>query len=331
MAERLIDVNTEHYVHKRDIEDWTAYKEKSQEMGVLIREGFEELSVQEQLNVLVTATTFAARETNGGSWVPDVVKKKPLKPLRQKATIPVNRLRKERNRARVTAKLCTGRRSSPRIAELTQTIKKIERTERDIKLNKFAKRTMGSGQDQRKEMFKWVEEMNGEGQITNTMKDEAGNIIHDPEVLKKEAVKLVESVFEAREFPNKELVVDEDDPKVLPHTEIAGGPKRREIKKLLKGLKVNKKSAGTTNIPPGLLKNMGEEMVGRTLQWCNKMYETETTPEEIGQSIITLLHKKGDKSNFKNYRTLAVGCNFSFIYRFFSKLSAADLLYVGKG
>ena len=44
------------------------------------------------------------------------------------------------------------------------------------------------------------------------------------------------------------------------------------------------------------------------------MWEQEITPENIGRSVITFLHKKGATSSFKNYRTLSVGCNLCKVY-----------------
>ena len=47
-------------------------------------------------------------------------------------------------------------------------------------------------------------------------------------------------------------------------------------------------------------------------EWMQGMWDSKTTPGEMGWGLVTLLHKKGATSDIINYRTsptLAVGCN----------------------
>ena len=44
------------------------------------------------------------------------------------------------------------------------------------------------------------------------------------------------------------------------------------------------------------------------------MFRRESTLGNIGVGKITLLHKKGSKSDLKNYRTIAVGCTLWKVY-----------------
>ncbi len=87
----------------------------------------------------------------------------------------------------------------------------------------------------------------------------------------------------------------------------------KELDDAIKRLK-NGTSSGTTNIPPEFIKNWPEEMKHMALTLFNRWYETGFFPDIGKTQDVTLLHKKGSKSDIKNYRTLCLGCNLCKIY-----------------
>jgi hypothetical protein len=87
-----------------------------------------------------------------------------------------------------------------------------------------------------------------------------------------------------------------------------------EVYRQIRQLEITNKSHGCTNIPKEFIKFGGEALNVEIAEWCNDMFQTEATPDQMGESRITLLHKKAEKCFLANYRTLAVGCNLCQIY-----------------
>jgi hypothetical protein len=264
-------------------------------MGVAVGENFQDLIVQEQYDVLLSGISAAGVKTLGGK----IQEKPKAKKKRKKIlwdTVPsvhIRRLREKRRKARRKAKLQRGCQSSPEINMITQRIKEIERSERQLKFVKLARDAVGYGVHQKNLFYAWMKKLKEANSAEVSMRDARGEIIHDKGVLKREAGDLVRSVFKARKFPNKRMAWDKEFPKFRVGSIPLDKPSKLELDRALRGMKVGKKSAGYSNIPPGCLKFMGEGMKERVVEWMGQMWELQDTPKEIGKSLITLLHKKG--------------------------------------
>ena len=82
-------------------------------------------------------------------------------------------------------------------------------------------------------------------------------------------------------------------------------PTRDEVNAAIQRLK-NNKSAGTDGIPAELLKTAGEGFNREFHQLLLNIWISEEMPKEWNHSIICPIHKKGDKSDCKNYRGISL-------------------------
>ncbi|MCP4978278.1 MAG: reverse transcriptase family protein, partial [Maribacter sp.] len=73
-------------------------------------------------------------------------------------------------------------------------------------------------------------------------------------------------------------------------------------------------SAGTTDIPPEFLKNLGRRGKLFIHNWAQQMWDQEKFPRQNDILRTTFLHKKGKTDTLDNYRTLTIGCNICKIY-----------------
>ena len=126
-----------------------------------------------------------------------------------------------------------------------------------------------------------------------------------------------ENIFTLGIWPESDYTL-----KRLGLSDIINGPDKRdleneitinEIQKAIKKLK-NGTSAGTTNIAAEFMKNWPEEMIHTIQILFNKWFESGYFPDMGKIQEVTLLHKKGSKSNISNYRTLCLGCNLCKLY-----------------
>lgn len=78
-----------------------------------------------------------------------------------------------------------------------------------------------------------------------------------------------------------------------------------EIQKAISRLPTHK-APGPDGIPTEFLKALPHDSILTVLQCFNDILSNEQTPMEWGNSITTILHKKGDKLNPNNYRPIAL-------------------------
>lgn len=74
-----------------------------------------------------------------------------------------------------------------------------------------------------------------------------------------------------------------------------------------------RKKPGIDNIEGELIKFGGEALVEAMYQICQKIWSTGTFPKLWTQSLIVLIHKKGDPTKCDNYRTISLICHASNI------------------
>jgi hypothetical protein len=79
----------------------------------------------------------------------------------------------------------------------------------------------------------------------------------------------------------------------------------------------NNKAPGNDNIPGELLKYGGDRLTERLHDIIKKIWKTETFPEDWKLSIVTPIHKKGDKLKCENYRGISL---LSAGYKIFTTL-----------
>lgn len=91
---------------------------------------------------------------------------------------------------------------------------------------------------------------------------------------------------------------------------------KREVEHAILSQK-NDKSPGDDNITNELLKAVLKSIIDPLTNLFNEILKKEKIPTQWTKTTITLLHKKGDKSDINNYRPVSLMSN---IYKVFSKL-----------
>ncbi len=88
---------------------------------------------------------------------------------------------------------------------------------------------------------------------------------------------------------------------------------RGEVAIAIKGLR-NGTSDGPTDIPIFALKNSTGTALMAMTKLFNDWFQTADYPLQGQQAEVTLLHKKGNRNDINNYRTLSVNCNLCKVY-----------------
>jgi hypothetical protein len=65
-------------------------------------------------------------------------------------------------------------------------------------------------------------------------------------------------------------------------------------------------SSGIDQIPAELIQAGGEILHSNIHKLINSIWNTEKLPDQWEESIIVLVHKKGDKTDCSNYRAISV-------------------------
>ena len=79
-----------------------------------------------------------------------------------------------------------------------------------------------------------------------------------------------------------------------------------DVKKAIRNLK-NYKAAGTDGMHSELIKYRGDKLLNRMYELVRQIWEEERIPERWRETIIFLIHKRGDRNRCENYRGIAVG------------------------
>jgi len=80
----------------------------------------------------------------------------------------------------------------------------------------------------------------------------------------------------------------------------------QDVKKAMRNLK-NNKAAGTDGIHPELIKYGGNKLLNRVYELVRQILEEERIPEELKETIIVPIYKKGDRDRCENYKGIALG------------------------
>jgi len=79
-----------------------------------------------------------------------------------------------------------------------------------------------------------------------------------------------------------------------------------DVEKAARKLK-NSTAAGTDGIHLELIKDRGNKLLNRIYELVRQIWEEERIPEEWKETIIVLIHKRGDRDKCQNYRGIALG------------------------
>ena len=182
--------------------------------------------------------------------------------------------------------------------KLSSEIQQVARRDKNDHLNQLCKEIEHhSSQNNSRNLFKGVKELTDKG-ITRlaVIKDENGTILTESKEIKERWKSYCEGLFASKETdPSVHIDTFEEEPDIL----------LSEVKNAIQKMKSNK-TPGVDEIPAELLKNTDD--VGVCLLWklCNKIWHTKIWPEDWKKSVFLTLPKKGDISECKNNRTIAL-------------------------
>jgi hypothetical protein len=94
------------------------------------------------------------------------------------------------------------------------------------------------------------------------------------------------------------------------------GPSRLEVEIAIAKL-IKYKSPGSDQIPVELIQAGGEILLSAIHKLINSVWNKEELPDQWKESIIVLVHKKGDKIDCNNYRGISL---LSTSYRILSNI-----------
>ena len=129
------------------------------------------------------------------------------------------------------------------------------------------------------------------------VKDENGKVLTEGPEIKERWKNYCKGLYASQEAIGVEIPIqcNEEEPDIL----------LSEVKNAIQKLK-NNKAPGIDDIPGELLKNIDDTGVTILLQLCNKIWHTRSWPEDWKKSVFLTLPKKGDISECKNNRTIAL-------------------------
>ena len=147
------------------------------------------------------------------------------------------------------------------------------------------------------------------------LRDAQGYAILESEKIQKALFGQIEKIFQDNNWPfshNRYIVPElgfNQEAVDLMDAEVT----EQEVRKALTGLRGGK-SAGPTDIPPELLKNVPVEIISCLVDLANNILDRGELPLQNETSNMIFLFKKGDPTKLDNYRTLATGCNLCKIF-----------------
>jgi hypothetical protein len=139
------------------------------------------------------------------------------------------------------------------------------------------------------------------------IKDEDGKILTESEEIKGRWKRYCEGLY-----ASQELNVSNDDDDAVETCEEEPDILLSEVRNAIHHLK-NNKSPGPDEVPAELIKYADESGALVIQRLCNKIWKTKTWPVEWKNSAFLTLPKKGDVSECKNNRTIALISHLSKI------------------
>ncbi|CAH2092277.1 unnamed protein product [Euphydryas editha] len=155
----------------------------------------------------------------------------------------------------------------------------------------------------------------GQSQLTRLKTDSGTIVTSKPEVM-REIEKYYGQLYTSSRAPVPKAANDKRAKLTRHYTEDIPDVSLYEIRGALKQLK-NNKAPGDDGITTELLKAGGKPVLVALQQLFDSVINTGSTPEAWSRSVVVLFFKKGDKTQLKNYRPIAL---LSHVYKLFSRV-----------
>lgn len=156
------------------------------------------------------------------------------------------------------------------------------------------------------EVYKLVKNINKKWQPKQTaIKNKDGKIVMDKEETKKRWTEYCSELYQNTEPENKELLEELDKISPPPRDDEEDNILLEEVERAIKHLK-NNKSPGSDGIIGEMIKAGGENLAIEIHELCRQIWKEGKIPEEWTKSLLVTLPKKGNLTECKNYRTIAL-------------------------
>ena len=236
----------------------------------------------------------------------------------RKRLLKINKMRATRKRLRKQQRYIwtpAYHNISEKIISIERALKQDEQQYFDNRIKRLTRELDIENDPQHMRFYQLVKNYQSDMRCDKIMVDADGTPITDKEQLKQLLITQWEAIFDEGHWSRKRAYIPPNQPKIdqgmtwhqlSPFTV-------KEITQACSTLKT-KKATGLSEIPNSMLKHAPFELKVIICDWMQGMWDTGTTPSEMGWGEVTLLHKKGATSDIRNYRTLVVGCNLCKIY-----------------
>ena len=155
----------------------------------------------------------------------------------------------------------------------------------------------------------WKNTSNGKG--TTAIKDSTGNMITEPEEIRKRWKNYIEMLYDKKGKPLQDQMQVEDESSV--HEDFKGpGLLNNEIMAAIKEIKSNK-AVGVDDIPIEFWKALEEKGMNELIGLCKEIYEQGVWPADFTRGILIPIPKKVNAIECEDHRTINLICHASKI------------------
>ncbi|MCP4976533.1 MAG: hypothetical protein GY931_10265, partial [Maribacter sp.] len=196
-----------------------------------------------------------------------------------------------------------------------QTIRDMERDIETTKTYKFMDSLKRERDKNMKNLYSFMNKNKKPVQEKFGLRDDQGNWVSKEVDIKRQLRLQWEKIYNSGCWPNSNLQNIKTELRLDHDTihKMEEPIQKFEVDKAIDQLH-SSTSAGTTDIPPEFLKNLGSRGRQFIFKWSLQIWEEEVFPEQNDVLRTTFLHKKGSTDTLDNYRTLTIGCNICKIY-----------------
>ena len=161
-------------------------------------------------------------------------------------------------------------------------------------------------QNRTKESYKIAKQISRKWQPKqNAIKDKQGKILMDKEETKARWTEYCSELYCSTGRDNKDLLSELEKISPPPKDDENDNILYEEVEAAVKYLKKNK-SPGADGVWGEALQAGGKELWGKIHELCMQIWREKRIPEEWTKSVLVTIPKKGDLTDCKNYRTIAL-------------------------
>ncbi len=196
-----------------------------------------------------------------------------------------------------------------------QIVRDLERTEELRKTQQFMDSIQRDSDKNMKKLYSFMNRNRKPVWEKFGLKNKGGLLVTEEQDIKKELYAQWEKVYDAGQWPPSKETGPTTSLRLKPKdiNEMGIEITEWELDKAINQLHTGT-SAGTTDIPPELIKHINDSGRKIIFKWVRSTWATGELPEENDKSRSIFLHKKGSTSTLDNYRSITMGCNICKLY-----------------